>query len=79
MVTFLFLPFVWPLWSVFAIQLHVIFHTFVSLCLYKNVDNEIKPSLLKNCLVLVDMKNAIGCIRKKNVKWLLRQDICTQQ
>ena len=28
MVTFLFLPFLWPLWSVFAIQLHVIFYTF---------------------------------------------------
>ena len=28
MVTFLFVPFLWPLWSVFAIQLHVIFYTF---------------------------------------------------
>ena len=28
MVTFLFLPFLWPQWSVFAIQLHVIFYTF---------------------------------------------------
>ena len=28
MVTFLFLPFLWPLWSVFDIQLHVIFYTF---------------------------------------------------
>ena len=39
----------------------------VSLCLYKNVVNEIKPSQLKNCLVLVDMKNTIGCLGK-NVK-----------
>ena len=54
MVTFLFLPFRWPLWSVFAIQLHVIFYTlghhstcqvslFVSV-LYINVVNEIKSS-----------------------------------
>ena len=28
MVTFLYLPSLWPLWSVFAIQLHVIFYTF---------------------------------------------------
>ena len=36
-------------------------HWQVSLCLYKNVVNEIKPSQLKNCPVLVDMKNTIGC------------------
>ena len=28
----------------------------VSLCLYKNIVNEIKPSHLRNCLVLVDIK-----------------------
>ena len=37
----------------------------VSLCLYKNVVNEIKRSQLKNCLVLLDLKNAIGCLDKK--------------
>ena len=43
MVTFLFLPFLWPLWSVSTIQLHVIFlHLWTSTCqvslfLYKNV------------------------------------------
>ena len=37
----------------------------VSLCLYKNAVNEIKPSQLKNPLVLVDMKNTIGCLGKK--------------
>ena len=37
----------------------------VSLCLYKNVVNEIKRSQLKNCLVLLDLKNTIGCLDKK--------------
>ena len=37
----------------------------VSLCLYKNVVNKIKPCQLKNCLVLVDMKNTIGWLGKK--------------
>ena len=37
----------------------------VSLCLYKNAVNEIKPSQLKNSLVLVDVKNTIGCLGKK--------------
>ena len=27
MVTFLFSPFLWPLWSAFALQLHVVFYT----------------------------------------------------
>ena len=36
------------------------------MCLYRNVDNEITPSQLKNCLyALVDMKNTIGCLGKK--------------
>ena len=35
--------------------------------MYKNVVNKIKPSQLKNCLVLVDMKNTIECLGK-NVK-----------
>ena len=34
------------------------------MCLYNNVVNEIKPSQLKNCLVLEDMKNTIGCLEK---------------
>ena len=38
---------------------------------YKNVVNEIKPSQLKNCLELVDMKNTIGCLGK-NAKCLLK-------
>ena len=37
----------------------------VSLCLYKNVVNEIKPSQVKNCLVLVDLINTIGRLGKK--------------
>ena len=37
----------------------------VSLCLYKNVVNEIKPSQLKNYLVPVDMQNTRGCLGKK--------------
>ena len=71
MVTFLFLPFLWPLWSVFTIQLHVILLRLwistcqVSLFLYKNVVYEIKSSQLKNYLVLVDMKNTIGYLAKK--------------
>ena len=43
----------------------------VSLCLYKNVVNEIKPSQLKNCLVLVDMRNPIGCLGKKKCKMVI--------
>ena len=37
----------------------------VSLCRYKNVVNEIKRSQLKNCLVLLDLKNTIGWLDKK--------------
>ena len=37
----------------------------ISLCLYKNIGNEIKPSQHKKCVVLVDMKNTIGCLGKK--------------
>ena len=48
--------------------LHLWTSTFqVSLCLYKNVVNEIKPSQLKNCLVLVELINTKGCLGK-NVK-----------
>ena len=43
----------------------------VSLCLYKNIVNEIKPSHLKNCLVLVDIKNTIGCLEKK-IKMIIK-------
>ena len=67
MVTFLFLPFLWPLCHTVACNfLHFWTSTCqVSLCLYKNVVNEIKRSQLKNCLVLLDLKNTIGCLDKK--------------
>ena len=45
----------------------------VSLCLYKNVVNEVKPSWLNNCLVLVDMENTIGCLGKK-CKMIITED-----
>ena len=54
----------WPLWSVFACTFLQLWTSTcqVSLCLYKNVVNEIKPSQLKNFLVLVDLINTIGCL-----------------
>ena len=43
----------------------------VSLRMYKAVVDEITPSQLKNCLVLVDTKNTIGYLGKKCIKVIL--------
>ena len=49
----------------FFIPLDINLPGYISLCVYKNVVNEIKPSQLKNCLVLEDMKNTIRRLGKK--------------
>ena len=74
MVTFLFWPFLWPLWSVFAIQLHAIFYIFGHQCARLVwVCIRINPSQLKNCLVIVDNYEKHHRMPwKKNLKWLLR-------
>ena len=60
----------WSVWAILWVACNIL-HLWtspcqVSLCLYKNVVNDIKPSQLKNCLVLVDMKNTIGCLGNKS-------------
>ena len=70
MVIFLFLPFLATVISFCHTVVCNFLHLWTSTCqvslwLYKNIVNEIKPSQLKNCLVLVDMKNMIGYLGKK--------------